>query len=170
VTIESQRRRPWSPAQIEAYDRRMSATHEAGHAVIARHVGARNISCHIFRRCEATIEGDRSWGGQTSWFELDRKLTRSRRVMVGVAGSIAEAVWRGETDDLDGESAWWEETIMSPTDWQMTGCDPGEPTLAFMRAVDKVLDLLTGPLRAELYATGRRLIADYGHADMQVAA
>lgn len=47
---------------------------------------------------------------------------------------------------------------MSPTDWERSGCAPGEPDAAFMRAVAKVLDLLNGPLRAELYATTRCII------------
>ena len=150
----------------------MVAMHEAGHVVVARHVGARNVSAHIFRRCDATIEGDKSWGGQARWFELDRKLSPARRLMVGVAGTIAEDVWRGnDMDDLNDSGLWTDEAIMSPTDWDMTGCDPGEPTPLFMQAVRLVADLLTGPLRAELLATARRLIVDYGHdADQQVAA
>ena len=51
---------------------------------------------------------------------------------------------------------------MSDTDWEMVECEPGEPDVVLMRAVAKVLDLLTGPLKPELYATARQLIVDYG--------
>jgi hypothetical protein len=34
----------------------------------------------------------------------------------------------------------------------------------FMGAVDKVVDLLAGPLRADLYAEARRLIVEFGRA------
>jgi hypothetical protein len=80
--------------------------------------------------------------------------------MIGVAGAVAEDVWSDDAVFLENEGAWaWqEEAIMSPTDWRLTGCAPGEPDKTFMRAVGKVIDLLNGTLRAELYATARQLI------------
>jgi hypothetical protein len=150
--------RPWSPARIEALERRGVAIHEAGHAVIARHVGARDISAYIFRRDDAG-PGDNTWGGQARYGRL-HKLSRKRRTMIAVAGAIAEYVWSDEVDVLEDEHAWWEEAIMSPSDWSMAERNPGEPDAAFMRAVGRAIDLLSGKLRAELYATARRLIAE----------
>jgi hypothetical protein len=79
---------------------------------------------------------------------------------IEVAGAIAEHVSRGDADFLTDEAIWWEEAIMSETDWERSGCSPGEPDAALMRAVAKVLNLLSGPLRAELYATARGLIVE----------
>ena len=82
--------------------------------------------------------------------------------MVAAAGAVAEYVWCGDADFLrdEGDDPWHEAAIMSITDWELSGCAPGEPDAALTRAVAKVIDLLSGPLRAELHATARRLIVD----------
>lgn len=93
-------------------------------------------------------------------------LEGRRRVMIGVAGAVAEYVWNGERDDLRDEEGWWDTAIMSPTDWLDAGVGPGDepfgitrgPGAAFFRTINKVIHLLEGPLRAELFATSRRLI------------
>jgi hypothetical protein len=153
--------RKLSPARIEARDRRMAAIHEAGHAVIARHVGARSAQAHIERH-SAADPFEKTWTGQCRVAWIEHKVSPAHDAMISVAGAVAEHVWDGDGDFLraEGEWAWHEEAIMSPTDWDMAGCAPGKPDAAFMRAVDKVIDLLTGPLKPELYATARRLIAD----------
>jgi hypothetical protein len=150
----------FSPARIEALDRRNAAVHEAGHKVIARHVGVTAFNAEIWRNHDAGKDG-RTWLGNIR-VERSPRISRLRMAMVAVAGAIAEYVWSGEADFLEneGELAWHEEAIMSPTDWDMAACAPGEPNAAFMRAVDKVLVLLRDPLRAELYASSRSLIVE----------
>jgi hypothetical protein len=118
-------RRPRSPSRIEARDRRLSAIHEAGHAVIARHVGARVEWAEIWRN-PAPDEGEKTWIGRIRFEGLSHP--RPRVAMIAVAGAIAEHVWRDDADFLEneGEWAWDEEAIMSPTDWAMAGCEPGD--------------------------------------------
>jgi hypothetical protein len=151
--------RRMSPARIEAHDRRKVAIHEAGHAVIARHVRVTAFNPEIWRNPDAG-EDEKTWIGNIR-VERSRRISRLRMAMVAVAGAVGEHVWSGDADFLEneGEWAWHEEAIMSPTDWERAGCAPGEPDAALMRAVAKVLVLLRGPLRAELYAASRQLIA-----------
>jgi hypothetical protein len=149
-------------ARVEARDRRLSAIHEAAHVVIARHVGM-PAAAWIYRWPTDDPMREKTWGGKTI---LGGKPSRPQRAMISVAGAVAEYVWDSELDFLrdEGELVWWEPEIMSDTDWRLAGCAPGEPNAKFMGAVDKVIDLLAGPLRADLYAEARRLIVDFGRA------
>jgi hypothetical protein len=143
----------FSPARVEALERRGAAIHEAGHVVIARHVGADVLRASIFRNPDVTPD-EVTWVGQAT--AGGPHVSRSHMTMIGVAGAISERVWDGEEEFLRWDDAWTDADIMSPTDWQMAGAEPGEPDEAFMCAVEEVLNLLTGPLRAKLYATARR--------------
>jgi hypothetical protein len=133
------RKRELGDETHEAFERRNAAIHEAGHAVIARHVGVHVEWAEIWRKDPAD-EGEKAWIGRCRFYR-PRPVSRARRAMIAVAGAIAEHVWRGEADFLrnEGEWAWDEEAIMSPTDWDLTGCAPGEPDAVLMRAVDKAL-------------------------------
>jgi len=151
-----------SPARVEALDRREAAVHEAGHVVIARHVGADVLWAYITRTSNPGPD-EKTWIGQARIERLEGR----RRVMIGVAGAVAEYVWNGERDDLRDEEGWWDTAIMSPTDWLDAGVGPGDEPFgitrgpgaaAFFRTINKVIHLLEGPLRAELFATSRRLI------------
>jgi len=141
-------------ARIEARDRRRAAIHEAGHVVIAGRVGV-EAAAHIFRHPTADPGLESTWGGLASIYS---KPSRPHRAMIGVAGAVAEHVWSGELDFLrdGGEAVWWDAAAMSDTDWRLAGCAPGEPNAKFLRVVEKVIDLLDGPLRADLYALARR--------------
>jgi hypothetical protein len=158
-----------SPARIEARDRRNAAIHEAGHVVMARHVGVHVEWAEIWPNDHAD-EGEKAWIGRCR-FHRPRPVSQARMAMIAVAGTIAEHVWDDDCDFLRAESEWpWEEeSIMSPSDWLLAGVDPGSPTPDFMRAVRKVIDLLTGPLKPELYATARRLIVDCGRGSRRPA-
>jgi hypothetical protein len=96
--------------------------------VIAHHVGARVEWAEISRNDPAD-EGENAWIDRCRFY-WPHRISRSRMAMVAVAGAIAEHVWRDDADFLEneGEWAWHEEAIMSPTDWDMAGCAPGEPT------------------------------------------
>ena len=129
--------RRMSPARIEAHNRRKVAIHEAGHAVVARHVRVTAFNPEIWRNPDAG-KNENTWLGNIR-VERSPRISRAHMAMVAVAGAIAEHVWRDDADFLEneGEWAWDEEAIMSPTDWDMAGCDPGEPNAAFMRAVGR---------------------------------
>jgi hypothetical protein len=154
-----------SAARIEALDRRKSAVHEAGHEVIARHVGAGCINAWIHPTETNGVADpllERTWNGHCRVL-LSTTTAESRR-MIAVAGAVAErvcGVW-GDAPNAYSliECFEWSEDTMSPADWKMAGVEPGKPDDAFMQAVEDVIDLLDGPLKPELYATARELIVD----------
>jgi hypothetical protein len=126
---------------MEALDRRRSAVHEAGHFVVARHLGVRVCGAYISRVRDPSLD-EPSWTGRMS---IERRAyvrsSRRRLCMVAVAGAVAEDVWfKGYTcpDDLlefEGD--------LSLTDWALAGCVPGEPDRKMLRAAEEVADLLS---------------------------
>jgi hypothetical protein len=75
--------------------------------------------------------------------------------MVGVAGAIAEHLWR----DCWIED-FWPEGSMSESDWQLTGHEPEQPDDAFWRAIDSVGRMFgaDGPVWPMVLRGARRLI------------
>jgi hypothetical protein len=159
-----------------AYERRLSAIHEAGHLVIARSFG-------IFCTGEIypTFTNDprlRTWSGRTRFYAANDKplkLKPGKRTgrliepsrqdmrMVSVAGPIAEAYWRDREvyRDVEPEIDWHDPDVMSETDWEGTGCPAGEPNKRLLTAADKVAALLMpdgGPLWPKLLWIARDLI------------
>jgi len=66
--------------------------------------------------------------------------------------------WRDALEDV-----FWDDPLeLSETDWQMTGCAPGEPDRKFYNAVDKVAVLLArdGPHWPSLTREARKLILE----------
>ncbi len=145
--------------RIEARDRRMSAIHEAGHAVVARHLGIRVSSVWIVPNEDDVGPKDQhTWTGraQCELWSRKRRPSHIRQAMVGVAGAVAELVW--ENDDWADPT---EEGRMSETDWASTGYKPGDVLgKKFWDAVDRTHALLSGELRGELYAQARELIVE----------
>lgn len=142
--------------RIRALDRRMAAVHEAGHAAIAMHVGVDVWSVHIYPNDTNDICNEKTYRGQAT-FEPPSDPNHWR--MISVAGMVAERVWeaRGPAfvcwpDNLSDSDC------MSPTDWEGTGCEPGEPDDALIAAVDAVEDLLVWDLWPKLVALSRKLI------------
>jgi hypothetical protein len=80
--------RRMSPARIEARDRRKVAIHEAGHAVIARHIGVHVEWAEIFRNPVAG-EGEKTWIGRIRFERRPRPGHRARMAMVAVAGAVS---------------------------------------------------------------------------------
>ncbi|MCK8788254.1 hypothetical protein M0638_28285 [Roseomonas sp. NAR14] len=160
-------RRPLKAHRLMANDRRRSAVHEAGHYVVAHHVGLRNVRAQIFRRSERNVLEEPTWGGNCGvpWMPLSR-LSDRRRIMFSVAGAVAEQAWddyrgRERLDELCFEDLLIEPDAMSATDWDGCGCLPGEPNLKLVRCAEQVAELLTphgGALWPLLLQTSRSLI------------
>jgi hypothetical protein len=104
-----------------------------------------------------------SWGGQTIFGlrELDR-LSHIRRMIIGVAGALAEQVWCNRFNEhrIDVADCLDMDGFMSPTDWDVCGVSVDEwpPKLAL--AGGRVIDLLTGELRSEWLRVSRVLMHD----------
>ena len=119
-----------------ARERRHAAIHEAGHILMAWHLGyfgdARifiNEDHREFDEGEMANSSDRTWCGKMSY---ERKLLSDPedRFMVGVAGVLAEHFWRNKTEDRGYdpvETLSWDDNIheafmeMSSTDRRTAG-------------------------------------------------
>jgi hypothetical protein len=66
---------------------------------------------------------------------------------------------------------WEEREMMSPADWQMTGCEPGDPDEPCINAIERLADLLSegGPLWGDLLRETRLLILD-ARAEAEIEA
>jgi hypothetical protein len=144
----------------EARDRRLAAIHEAGHHIIARHRGMHVIGSWIERAGDPT-RGTSAWGGRCRWHNASR-TSKVTRCMIGVAGMVAEALWKAGNDPcrMDSISDILDDpNCMSESDWRTAGIDPDSGwTTTQERAIERVTDLLRGPLRVELLAQARKLI------------
>lgn len=143
--------------QVRARERRKAAVHEAGHVVVARSFGLK-ASANVIPVDTEPFGSDRLFVGKT-WLCKIERLSRRRQCMIAVAGSIAELVW---SDEYVDEFYWTEPDIMSATDWQLAGCDPGAPDRWIYRAIPDVEALLSreGPLWATLCKEARKLIVE----------
>lgn len=102
-------------ARLEASDRRTAAIHEAGHVVVGRHMGVKVFGAGIRRNIGHDSPLEKNWGGST---EFDRNAPIHSLALMGVAGMVAEAVWRREDlDDLIERTD--EAACMSASDWKM---------------------------------------------------
>lgn len=150
-------------ARILARDRRRAAAHEAGHVVVARHLGSRNATAVIQPTGETDLKyctwiGQAACGMQTA--------SRKRRAMCGFAGAIAERVLypQPESRPMDRRLMWDElhegdlGELISPTDWRMCGCEPATLTTKAVTCALEVWSLLHGKLRPVLLVETRRLI------------
>ena len=123
--------------RLEARDRRLAAVHEAGHIVVARKLGIPQIDARLTKCANSDPMERTSWSGQHR--ACLRGVSKQKRTMYAVAGTVAEACWNGLTAlDID----WDDRNIMSPTDWAETGREPGNPDRALYKAVDAVFELL----------------------------
>jgi hypothetical protein len=145
-------------SRINAKDRRAVAIHEAGHCVIARWAGVRDASAVIFRNPTDDPRQEHTWIGRA--FIKRSRLSILRHTMIAVAGRVAEEIWNktDPVDVVDFSDLWYDANVMSPADWAMAYCLPGQPDCAMLRAVGKSYELLSGELKADLYATARHLM------------
>jgi hypothetical protein len=81
--------------------------------------------------------------------------------VLAVAGLIAEACWDGETVDDLWDALELDPEEMSQSDWDLSGCLPGDPPKQFWDAMEQAFDLLnreTGKLWIALLVEARGLI------------
>ena len=159
-------RRPWCPARALARDRRRIAIHEAGHYVIARHLGLGHVFAVIW-------QGEPANPARNVWRDLcgQPRVGHHRRpvedgMMLGCAGLVAELAWREMTKGgaLRRVADYLREpNSMSCSDWSTCHAPPGDPAPALIRAAEHVAALLTpqgGPLWPELRGVARVLMRD----------
>jgi hypothetical protein len=84
--------------------------------------------------------------------------------MIGVAGMIAENLWKARNDPGLMDSIYDlldDPNCMSESDWRNAGldCDNGW-TKTQHRQIEAVIDLLSGPLWSELLGQARKLIIE----------
>lgn len=152
-----------SYARMCAYDRRLSAIHEAGHALVALRLGC-EISVQIYETGTDKHLSERLWGGNMSAWGLPDERSNPDLMRVAVAGLVAETLWKdGHIDDYS-ESWAWEDKLhemdsMSQTDWELAGCEPGNPNDAL---VDVAADTAVFLMRnwAALLDLSRTLMRD----------
>jgi hypothetical protein len=144
--------------KISARDRRHAAVHEAGHVVVARHLGLMSFNAEI-RKIEPQDLSEKEWVGSVRC--QTEGVAASKRKMVAVAGLVAEACWNGEDFydlseffDLNPEG-------MSRSDWDLSGCLYSEPSEQLLDAMEQVFELLNrerGDLWNALLVEARSLI------------
>jgi hypothetical protein len=108
----------------EARDRRDAAVHEAGHVVVARHVGVTVVSAYIYPVPDALDDylNRTMWNGDTVLARFDN-ASPEQLAKIAVAGAIATLSWRGKPIEL------WKFQMKSFSDWAMCGCQPGRATI-----------------------------------------
>jgi hypothetical protein len=146
-----------NPNLIVARDRRMAAVHEAGHIVVGRHVGLTLSSAWIAPNDGPPME-EKTWIGRVQFITGLDHLNSLERCRVGCAGAAAELCWSGEYID---PFYWDDPEIMSPSDWRLCDCEPGEPAQVCIEAIYDLRCLLPGgPMWREILQEARRLIVD----------
>jgi hypothetical protein len=144
--------------RVSARDRRRAAVHEAGHVVVARHLGVRILQAEI-RKIEPQDLTEKERVGSVRC--MTEGVLASKSKVVAVAGLVAEACWYGEIfDELYGALESNPEE-MSQSDWDLSGCPSGEPSKQFSDAMEQAFELLnreTGKLWKALLVEARGLI------------
>lgn len=144
-----------------ARERRFMAIHEAGHLVVGQHFGR----CHgrprpvarIYRNEDRGSQG-RTWYGQTEIYDIDLMDPIQQR-MIACAGTAATCLW----DKRELHASYWKDpSFMSPTDWELAECVPGEPDHLCTVAITRLSVLLhrEGPLWTKVQIEARRLIVE----------
>ncbi len=123
--------------------------------MIARRAGFEIASAWILRNADAAAD-EKYWTGRVQIMFPPCADIAARR-MVGVAGSVAEHLWRGGWVE-----EYWPDESLSVSDWHLAGCKPDEPDDAFMDAIAEVGRLLAreGPEWQALVTESRRLIVE----------
>jgi hypothetical protein len=143
--------------RLSARDRRCAAVHEAGHLVVARHLGVIAFGAEI-RKIEAQGIDEKEWIGSVRC--QTGGIDPSKRRMVAVAGIVAEACWDQLAFDDFYNFEFFSEG-MSESDWEMSGCVPSERSEHLGDAMEQAFELLnseTGKLWNALLLEARRLI------------
>ncbi len=142
------------------------AWHEAGHAVVGRHLGMPMTMVSIWQTKHTRPDGStfKMWTGEARG-NYNSLSTHDQRV-VSVAGAMAVYCWYQETPDdyfdFDNITDW-----MSPADWTINGVerDPGTMSDAeyarwyeAMKQAYSLLNPTTGPLWRVLKREANKII------------
>jgi hypothetical protein len=128
-------------SRVSVRDRRHAAVHEAGHVVVARHLGILTLQAEI-RKIEPEDCTEKEWIGSVRC-QTEGVVTSKRR-LVAVAGLVAEACWDGEIFEQLYEDLESDPEKMSQSDWDISGCPSGEPSEQFWDAMEQAFELLNG--------------------------
>jgi hypothetical protein len=108
-------------AEIEAYDKKKTAYHEAGHVVAQHLLGGRCIRAYVWQNKDAS-EHEKSWLGQCT---AGGSLPSKSVAIIGLSGVVAEMILERKQGDCFADAfeaiEWLDFNIIepSPTDWQM---------------------------------------------------
>lgn len=127
-----------TPRQIEAIDRRRAATHEAGHVIAARLCGVPVLAAWI-ERAEDADPDERLWLGRVTYTGY---ATPAARRIIGCAGFAAELVAERTAPETD---LWLDADCMSPSDWSLAECKPGEPDGLCCDAIERLAAAFADP-------------------------
>jgi len=149
---------------MNAYDRRLAAIHEAGHALIAVYLGYRaDAWVHPNETDEPLAE--KTWLGHVAVHDRPRSCAHPHSRMIAIAGMVAEILWKHGHDDEYGEPYGWEdhlfdEDCMSFSDWRNADCEPGQPDEDLFDVVAEVARLFMGDYWPILTDMSRTLMGD----------
>lgn len=154
----------YTAARIIAHDRRRTAMHEAAHALIASYLGYR-AEAWIYRNEIEDLLASKAWLGHMSFYDIPDEPGHLHRRMVAVAGMVAEHLWENRAYCDYTDTGFWIDVMldrdcMSPADWRLANCEPGEPDHDLPEVMVHVADLLAGDLWPSLTRMSRILMSD----------
>jgi hypothetical protein len=149
---------------MNAYDRRLSAIHEAGHVIMAVYLGY-TASAWIHTNETRDPLAEKTWLGHATVPDRPRACDHPHNRMIAVAGMVAERLWKNGHDEEYAEPyGWedilWDEECMSFSDWWNADCEPGEPDGGLYDVVAEVAGLFMGDLWSDLTDTARVLMTE----------
>lgn len=154
------------PARMKAYDRRLAAIHEGGHALMAVYLGY-TADAWIHPNETDELIAEKTWLGHATVHDRPRSCAHPHNRMIAVAGMVAETLWKNGRDEEYAEPYGWEgilldEDCMSFSDWWNTNCEPGQPDDDLYDVVAEVAGLFMGDYWPILTDMSRTLMSDTG--------
>jgi hypothetical protein len=146
--------------RIIARDRRKAAVHEAGHIVIGESLGHKLLFSYIQPTSTSDPRLEKTWIGQAVFYPIRLKKERE---MVAVAGVVAECCWSGDTFDDIADFLESDGDAMSPSDFALANCEPGQPTRRLLATAEKVFALFEPRAGALAFLAQRLLRLIYGN-------
>lgn len=118
-----------NPTRIKAYDRRAAAIHEAGHALMAVHLGY-VADAWVYPNDSGNPLESKTWVGHVCLHGGPNNRSHSR--LIALAGMAAETIWKNGHHEDYAHSYGWEDYLldgdaMSFSDWRLADCSPGYP-------------------------------------------